>query len=94
MPHRPLLALLLTAALCDAHAAERVADEAEMLRVCSGELEERLFGAGPRGEAMIVGKDVAHEGERTVVRLDLASGEGRRISGSCVFRDGKLFDVK
>ena len=65
-----------------------------MITLCRGELEERLFGSNPHGEAFITARDIQHQPDRIVIRLDLASGEGRRIAGSCVFRDGTLFDVK
>lgn len=90
---QPILALVIVFA-GGARAAEPAKSEEEMIRRCRGELEERLFGAAAHGEAFITAQDIEHQADRTVIRLDLASGEGRRIAGSCIFHDGKLFDVK
>lgn len=86
--------LILCVALAAAARAETAPDDAPLIKACSGELADRLFGATAHGEAFIVSQAVTHEAARTLVRLDLASGEGRRIAGTCIFRDGKLFDVK
>lgn len=83
------LALFLTTT-----AAAPAPDEDAMVKQCRGELEERLFGAGTHGDAFVTGQDIQRQPDRTIIHLDLASGEGRRLSGSCIFRDGKLFDVK
>jgi hypothetical protein len=95
MRRRLLLALALTMAPAGlARAVEPAKSEDEMVKQCAGELEERLFSGGARGEAFIAATEIRHQPDRIVIRLDLASGEGRKIAGSCVFRDGKLFDVK
>lgn len=84
---------LLVAAAGMARAATSPGEDA-LVKQCAGELAGRLFGSGPRGEASITAQQVRRDGDRTIVELQLASGEGRTIAGSCVFRDGKLFDVK
>ncbi len=95
MISRSLLTLALVLALAAAaRAAAPAQSEDEMVKQCRGELEARLFGDGPHGEAFITAQDIQHQPDCVVIRLDLASGEGRRIAGSCIFRDGKLFDVK
>ncbi len=91
---RPLLLslpLLLAGVVCAAEAAQ---SEEEMVRLCRAELEDRLFSNGAHGDAFVTAKSVEHRPDGVVVTLDLASGEGRRVTGSCIFRDGKLFDVK
>jgi hypothetical protein len=90
------LRLLLLLALLPIAAAAAKPDtgDAALVKICQGELEPRLFSGDARGEAFIAAEQVEHHGERVVVHLDLASGEGRRVSGACVFRGGKLFDVK
>ena len=87
---RFLLLAVLAAGAGPAMAAET--DDA-LVTLCQGELATRLGGTA-HGETFIVAKDVEHRAERVSVRLDLASGEGRRIAGTCIFRDGRLFDVK
>ena len=93
--HRLLLASLLAlASSTAAPAADPAAGEDDMVKRCSSELEEKLFGANSHGESFVTAKDIQHQGERIAVRLELASGEGRRVAGTCIFKDGKLFDVK
>ena len=89
-----LLPILVLALAGTARAAEPAAADAPLVAQCRGELEERLFGTGPRGEAFITAQQIEHQADRVLVRLDLASGEGRRVAGTCIFKDGKLFDVK
>lgn len=69
-------------------------DEDALVTQCRDELAPQLFAPGTHGDAFVTAKDVQHQGDRTIVRLSLASGEGRAVSGTCIFRAGKLFDVK
>lgn len=89
-----LLPLLLTA--LPAGAAEAAKTDDDFIKLCAGELEDRLFGEAAHEHAFIVSSTVKHEAGagRAAVALELASGEGRRIGGVCRFRDGKLFDVQ
>jgi hypothetical protein len=58
------------------------------------QLTERLFEGKALGETFTSKQTVERQSERVTVRLDLASGEGRSLSGTCIFRSGKLFDIK
>jgi hypothetical protein len=91
---RLLLALLVASVSHAVRAADTATSDAAMVKTCSGELEEKLFGAGRHGERFITAQDIQHQADRVSVRLEIASGEGRRASGTCVFKDGKLFDVR
>ncbi|HUK00200.1 MAG TPA: hypothetical protein VLV85_18260 [Stellaceae bacterium] len=75
-------------------AAQTAPSEAEMVRLCRAQLEDRLFSGGAHGDAFVTAKSVERRSDSVIVTLDLASGEGRAVKGSCIFRDGKLFDVK
>lgn len=77
-----------------AYAADPATGDEALVKACQGELADRLFGGAAHGETFVTAQDVKHEAERATVRLDLASGEGRHIAGTCIFRGGKLFDVK
>jgi hypothetical protein len=77
-----------------ARAAETAQSEDDMVRLCRAQLEDRLFSGGAHGDAFVTARSVEHRPDSVVVTLDLASGEGRRVKGSCIFRDGKLFDIK
>jgi hypothetical protein len=88
-----LIALMpIAAGLC--RAAGPSMSEEDMIRLCRNELEDRLFAGTAHGETFVVAKELARGAERASLRLELASGEGRKIAGTCVFRDGKLFDLK
>jgi hypothetical protein len=77
-----------------AWAGDLVPGDEEMLATCRKELTERLFEGKAHGEAFVSKQSLERQGERVNVRLDIASGEGRSLTGTCVFRDGKLFDIK
>ncbi len=89
----PTLLLLLVLG-APAHAAAPASGEDALVAQCRDELAPRLFAGTAHGDAFVTAKDVQHQGDRIVVHLELASGEGRTIAGNCIFRDGKLFDVK
>lgn len=89
------LALFLLLAMAgDGRAAAPAPGDDALVTLCRGELETRLFSGGVKGEAFVTAQDIRHETERVSVHLALASGEGRTIAGTCIFRNGKLFDVK
>jgi hypothetical protein len=92
---RLLVPLLLSLAFAGfARAAGTAPSDDDMARQCRGELESRLFAGATHGDAFVTDEKIHRDADRVIVRLDLASGEGRTISGSCIFRGGKLFDVK
>ena len=83
------LALLPTAA--DAATPQ---DNDALIRLCHEELAGRMSGGAAQGETFVVAQSIQREGERVSIRLEIASGEGRHIAATSVFRNGKLFDVK
>jgi hypothetical protein len=93
MPRHCYLLLLLLS-LPSARAADLAPSDDEMIATCRKELTERLFEGKSHGETFISKQSVERQTERAAVKLDLASGEGRSISGTCIFRNGKLFDIK
>jgi hypothetical protein len=87
------LLLLLPLSLASAR-ADAVSSDDEMIATCRKELTERLFEGKAHGETFISKQTLERQSERVVVKLDLGSGEGRSLSGTCIFRNGKLFDIK
>jgi hypothetical protein len=77
-----------------AYAAAPAPDDAALVTQCRKQLAPRLIAGGTPGDALITAKEIEHQGDRIIVRLSLASGEGRAVSGTCIFREGKLFDLK
>ena len=86
--------LLLFLSLPLARAADPGPSNDEMIATCRKELTERLFEGKAHGETFISKQSVERQTERIAVKLDLSSGEGRSVSGTCIFRNGKLFDIK
>lgn len=90
-------AALILAALClprgaDAAGAESRPD-ADLVADCVREVASRAFeGVAP--DHLLVSSSEVRRGEaEDVVRIALASGEGRSARATCKFRGGKLFDV-
>jgi hypothetical protein len=86
--------LVLLVSLPSARAADPVPSDDEMIATCRKELTERLFEGKAHGETFISKQTIERQSERVVVKLDLGSGEGRSLSGACIFRNGTLFDIK
>ncbi len=64
-----------------------------LVDACAHELGERQSGGGHA--YTVTAADAERPNETTVrVKLALTSGEGRLVQGTCVFRNGKLFDVR
>lgn len=64
-----------------------------LVDACAHELGERQGGGGHA--YTVTAADMERPNETTVrVKLALTSGEGRLVQGTCVFRNGKLFDVR
>ena len=74
---------------------ERTSEDRALVETCAHELAERQ-GSGGQGHAYTVSAtEMERPNDTTVrVRLALTSGEGRLVQGTCVFRNGKLFDVR
>lgn len=66
-----------------------------LVEACAHELAERQSGGGQSHAYTVSATEIERPNDTTVrVRLSLTSGEGRLIQGTCVFRNGKLFDVR
>lgn len=64
-----------------------------LVDACAHELGERQGGGGHA--LTVTSTEMERPNETTLrVKLALTSGEGRLIQGTCVFRNGKLFDVR
>ncbi len=67
--------------------------DGELIAECAKEVRDRfLDGAGEESIATSSSK-VDRDRDEEVVRIALASGEGRTVRATCKFRSGKLFDV-
>jgi hypothetical protein len=88
------LALVFLALASVSAAADAPASDDALMQSCADELAAALFGGAAHEPAMRIGQSVRHDGIEVLVHLDLASGEGRTISGTCRFRAGKLIDVR
>jgi len=88
------LALVFGTGVVRAQTASQPSDaEKPLVEVCAHELGERQGGGGH--SYTVTAAETERPNEATVrVKLALTSGEGRLIQGTCVFRNGKLFDVR
>ena len=86
-----ILSVWATAALAGA-AAQR--PDAELIAACAQEAEERLFRGVTGHHGTVVAAGVTRSEKEDLVRVTVASGEGRSASASCKFRGGRLFDVR
>ena len=86
-----ILAVWAGAALATA-GAER--PDAELIAACAHEAEERLFRGATGHHGTVVASGVTRSEKEDLVRVTVASGEGRSASATCKFRGGRLFDVR
>lgn len=94
MTQRPHFALALSLALVGAAVLTEDGDDG-MVKQCRSALQDRLFaGAAAHGETFITAQQIKREAQGVSIHLELASGEGRQVAGTCIFRDSRLFDVK
>jgi hypothetical protein len=85
-----LLATLLAAPPV-ATAAERSDDE--LVADCAKEARERFYDGAAGDHLEVASRTVTRGAAEDVVKLALASGEGRTVRATCKYRGGKLFDV-
>jgi hypothetical protein len=91
-----ILAVLAAAAAALAGPVSAKSD-AELIAACASEAEERLYsgqsGGQPGHHAAVVAAAVTRGEPDDLVRVTVASGEGRSASVTCKFRGNRLFDV-
>jgi hypothetical protein len=86
--------ILAGASLRDAAAAgTEMRPDAELVADCVRELASRAFEGVPADHLAVSSSEVKRGGTEDLVRVALASGEGRSARATCKFRGGKLFDV-
>ena|SRR5450432_100598 len=74
-------------------ASAEVRPDADLVADCAKEVASRAF-EGVAADHLLVSSSEVRRGEtEDVVRIALASGEGRSARATCKFRGGKLFDV-
>ena len=90
-------AATVVALLCAAGAALAAASgdrpDGELVSACANEARDRYFESAGADHIVISSSAVERGRNEEVVRIVLASGEGRTARATCKFRDGKLFDV-
>jgi hypothetical protein len=74
-----------------AAAADEKSDS-ELVAACAKEVRERFFETSA-SETTVSSSEITRAASEDVVRVALASGEGRIVRATCKFRGGKLFDV-
>jgi hypothetical protein len=67
--------------------------DADLVADCVREVASRDFAGMPTDHLVVSSSDVKRGATEDLVRIALASGEGRSARATCKFRGGKLFDV-
>jgi hypothetical protein len=82
---------IVAAATGSAGAADEKSDS-ELVAACAKEMRERFFESSA-SETIVSSSAITRGASEDIVRVALASGEGRILRATCKFRGGKLFDV-
>ena len=83
-------ALLLAAHV--AHAADT--SDAGLVALCQEELKSRQPAAEVQANTELVSSHVERTEKQAVVDIQVTEAEGRRVTGRCIVRNGKVFDFK
>jgi len=73
-------------------AADQPSDDA-LVAACAKEVRERFLPETAPDHVVVASSAVTRGAVEDLVRVSLASGEGRGARATCKFRGGKLFDV-
>jgi hypothetical protein len=85
---------LLAAAIMAPFAAGAQRSDDDLIKACAHEVEERLFRGATGHHGTVVASNVTRSEREDLVRVTVASGEGRSASATCRFRGNRLFDVR
>ena len=83
---------LLVAAAPPARAADMT--DAELITMCQEELKSRQPPAEVQSNTELVSSHVDRLERQIVVDIQVTEAEGRRVTGKCIVRNGKVFDFK
>ena len=90
-------AALILATLClprgTSAAGAEARSDADLVADCLSEVASRAFEGVAADHLLVSTSEVRHGEAEDVVRIAVASGEGRSARATCKFRGGKLFDV-
>jgi len=87
------VAALVLAALSSSRGADAARPDADLVADCVKEVASRAFEGVAAEHLLVSSSEVSHGETEDLVRIVLASGEGRSARATCKFRGGKLFDV-
>jgi hypothetical protein len=91
-----LLAAAILAApwlLLEVSAAGDARPDSDLVTDCVKEVASRDFEGVAADDLLVSSSEVRRGATEDVVRIAVASGEGRNARATCKFRGGKLFDV-
>ena len=84
--------LLLFSTVPSAHAADMT--DGELVAMCQEELKSRQPEAEVQSNTELVSSHVDRLERQIVVDIQVTEAEGRRVTGRCIVRNGKVFDFK
>lgn len=86
------LACLLASVASPVQAAEMT--DPELITLCQEELKSRQPEAEVQSNTELVASHVERLERQIVVDIQVTEAEGRRVTGKCIVRNGKVFDFK
>lgn len=87
-----LVCLLMAATMMPVAAADMT--DGDLIAMCQEELKSRQPAAEVQSNTELVGSHVERLERQTVVDIQVTEAEGRRVTGKCIVRNGKVFDFK
>jgi hypothetical protein len=85
--------ILAVAPRCAAAASTEARPDADFVADCVREVASRDFEGVAADHLLVSSSEVRRGATEDIVRIAVASGEGRSARATCKFRGGKLFDV-
>lgn len=83
---------LLVSTAPQARAADMT--DGELIKMCQEELKSRQPEAEVQSNTELVSSHVDRLERQIVVDIQVTEAEGRRVTGKCIVRNGKVFDFK
>lgn len=83
---------LVLLSVAPAYAADLSDDQ--LIALCQGELKSRQPPGEVQSNTELVGSHVDRSEKQAVVDIQVTEAEGRRVTGRCIVRNGKVFDFK
>ena len=90
-----IIQIALVGLLCiEVHAMAAQPADAVLIQLCQDELKSRQPAGEVQSNTELVGSHIEQNDSRAIVDIQVTEAEGRRVTGRCIIRNGKVFDFK